>query len=320
MAVNTALIRAAIYAATDRRTWILVCSVICGVVFLIVAVVAAFLNMFYFDGSAYNEASPAYVEFVSTMKECYLKLDTEVTELNEIIEGEKLDQDQIHAVFYALYFGEAKSMNQDFYRQFVECFTDRSTTDGVETIAVCDKNTAYIRLEAVTQKPIPLAYRNQIEELYSVLKYGAGISGYDVDSGDITGPSAEAYSNSTFSMLMKEATKYIGYPYVWGGSSPSTSFDCSGFVCWVYTKSGMYNLPRTTAQGIYNQCTKISANEAKPGDLVFFTRTYVSSEPVTHIGIYVGDGKMLHCGDPIKYSTIKTEFWKSHFYGFGRLN
>ena len=117
----------------------------------------------------------------------------------------------------------------------------------------------------------------------------------------------------------KEAEKYIGFPYVWGGSSPSTSFDCSGFVCWAYTHSGVYNLPRTTAQGIYNQCAKITRSEAKPGDLVFFTRTYVSSEPVTHIGIYVGDGLMLHCGDPIKYASIDTDYWTSKFYGFGRL-
>ena len=85
---------------------------------------------------------------------------------------------------------------------------------------------------------------------------------------------------------------------VWGGSSPSTSFDCSGFVCWVYTASGVHNLPRTTAQGIYNQCAIISPSEAKPGDIIFFTGTYDSPGPVSHVGIYVGDGMMLHCGSP----------------------
>ena len=119
--------------------------------------------------------------------------------------------------------------------------------------------------------------------------------------------------------LFTEGEKYIGYPYVWGGSTPETSFDCSGFVCWTYTHSGVYNLPRTTAQQIYNQCKKISPSEARAGDLIFFENTYESYEPVTHVGIYAGDGRMLHCGDPIKYTSTQTAYWKSHFYAFGRL-
>lgn len=101
----------------------------------------------------------------------------------------------------------------------------------------------------------------------------------------ITGIPGEAFNDETFAKLMQEATKYIGFPYQWGGSTPETSFDCSGFVCWVYTHSGVHNLPRMTAQDIYNQCTPVSKEELKPGDLVFFTGTYQSSNPVTHIGI-----------------------------------
>ncbi|MBQ6907854.1 MAG: C40 family peptidase, partial [Clostridia bacterium] len=153
--------------------------------------------------------------------------------------------------------------------------------------------------------------------LASVLRYGIMTAGDDGNT--YTGPVPSAYSDAAFAKLMNEATKYIGYPYVWGGSSPSTSFDCSGFVCWSYTHSGVYNLPRTTAQGIYNQCAKVSRSEARPGDLVFFTRTYVTNEAVTHIGIYVGEGQMLHCGNPIKYASIDTDYWTSHFYAFGRL-
>ena len=119
--------------------------------------------------------------------------------------------------------------------------------------------------------------------------------------------------------LFAEGEKYIGFPYVWGGSTPETSFDCSGFVCWTYTHYGVYNLPRTTAQQIYNQCKKISPSEARPGDLIFFENTYESYEPVTHVGIYAGNGKMLHCGDPIKYASTQTPYWKSHFYAYGRL-
>ena len=130
----------------------------------------------------------------------------------------------------------------------------------------------------------------------------------------------DSYDDATVQALMEEAAKYLGYPYVWGGSSPSTSFDCSGFVCWVFTNSGVHNLPRTTAQGIYDQCTPVPASEAKAGDIIFFTGTYNSAGAVSHVGIYCGNGVMIHCGDPIKYASINTPYWQSHFYSFGRLN
>ena len=136
-------------------------------------------------------------------------------------------------------------------------------------------------------------------------------------SGDGNPPAS--YADADVARLMNEAQKYLGMDYEWGGSSPATGFDCSGFVCWVYTKSGVYNLPRTTAQSIYNKCTPVSASEAQAGDLIFFTGTYTSGNPVTHVGIYCGNGTMIHCGDPIKYSNINTSYWQSHFYSFGRL-
>ncbi len=130
----------------------------------------------------------------------------------------------------------------------------------------------------------------------------------------------DSYDDATVQALMEEAAKYLGYPYVWGGSSPSTSFDCSGFVCWVFTNSGVHNLPRTTAQGIYDQCSPVSAADAKAGDIIFFTGTYNSPGAVSHVGIYCGNGVMIHCGDPIKYASINTSYWQSHFYAFGRLS
>lgn len=148
--------------------------------------------------------------------------------------------------------------------------------------------------------------------------YTGGGGSYDPGS-DYTIP-GEALSDPAFAALITEAEKYLGYPYVWGGSSPSTSFDCSGFVCWVYTASGVHSLPRTTAQGIFNQCSYVSSSDAKPGDIIFFTGTYASGSPVSHVGIYVGNGMMVHCGDPIKYASINTDYWQSHFYAFGRLN
>jgi len=123
-----------------------------------------------------------------------------------------------------------------------------------------------------------------------------------------------------FGKMLKEAEKYLGYPYVWGGSSPSTSFDCSGFVCWVINQSGVGNIPRTTATGIYNQTTRIPKSEAKAGDIIFFDGTYDSAGAVSHVGIYVGDGMMLHCGNPIGYANVNNGYWQDHFYAFGRLN
>ena len=126
-------------------------------------------------------------------------------------------------------------------------------------------------------------------------------------------------SDETFATLIEEAEKYLNYPYVWGGSNPETSFDCSGFVSYVLTNSGLVNTGRLGAQGLYNVCTPVSRADAKPGDLVFFVGTY-DTPGVSHVGIYVGDGVMLHCGDPIQYSSINTSYWQSHFYAFGRPN
>ena len=129
--------------------------------------------------------------------------------------------------------------------------------------------------------------------------------------------SAAALEDETFAALITEAEKYIGYPYVWGGSNPNTSFDCSGFVSWALTESGVCNTGRLGAQGLYNISTPVSSANARPGDLIFFVGTY-DTPGVSHVGIYVGGGKMLHCGDPIQYADINTSYWQSHFYAFGR--
>ena len=132
----------------------------------------------------------------------------------------------------------------------------------------------------------------------SEARYGQGVSDVRVD-------------------LVNYATQFVGNPYVWGGSNPNTSFDCSGFVSWVLTQSGVCNTGRLGAQGLYNISTPVSSSNAKPGDLIFFVGTY-DTPGVSHVGIYVGGGKMLHCGDPIQYADINTSYWQSHFYAFGR--
>ena len=127
----------------------------------------------------------------------------------------------------------------------------------------------------------------------------------------------EALNDEAFAAIIKEAEKYLGYPYVWGGSSPSTSFDCSGFVSWVINHSG-WDVGRLGAQGLCNICTPVSSANVKPGDLVFFTGTY-DTPGVSHVGIYVGNNMMIHCGDPISYANLNSNYWQSHFYRYGRL-
>ena len=144
---------------------------------------------------------------------------------------------------------------------------------------------------------------------YIGLYIGRDDPGYDVPP--------EALADGTFAAMIREGEKYLGYPYVWGGSKPSTSFDCSGFVSWVINHSG-WNVGRQTAQGLCNLCTPVPAGNARPGDLVFFKGTY-NTPGVSHVGIYVGNGRMLHCGDPISYTSINTNYWQNHLYRFGRL-
>ena len=127
----------------------------------------------------------------------------------------------------------------------------------------------------------------------------------------------EALADEQFAAMIAEAEKYLGYPYVWGGASPSTSFDCSGFVSWVVNHTG-WNFGRLTADGLLGVCTPVSSADARPGDLIFFQGTYNTSG-ASHVGIYVGNGMMIHCGDPISYANINTSYWQSHFYTFGRL-
>lgn len=130
----------------------------------------------------------------------------------------------------------------------------------------------------------------------------------------------EALADPAFAALIAEAEKYLGYPYVWGGSSPATSFDCSGFVSYVLNQSGVYPMSRTTAQGIFNRTAKIPRSEAKPGDLIFFTGTYDSSGPVSHLGIYVGENRMLHSASGgVQYARTDSTYWTEHFYAIGRL-
>ena len=153
--------------------------------------------------------------------------------------------------------------------------------------------------------------RNYLFDVDSLPSYGNGGFGYEIP--------AEALSDEKFARMIREAEKYLGYPYVWGGASPSTSFDCSGFVCWVINNCGNgWNVGRVTAEDLRSHCAYVSPGQAKPGDLIFFQGTYNTSG-ASHIGIYVGDNMMIHCGNPIQYANINSAYWQEHFMAFGRI-
>ena len=166
---------------------------------------------------------------------------------------------------------------------------------------------------------VTLECRGNRDDLFAGIAFatpdGAGSSG-EYQDYDILG---EALTDEKFRKMITEAEKYLGYPYVWGGSSPSTSFDCSGFVSWVINHCGNgWNVGRQTANGLMGKCDIIPKSEAKPGDLIFFQKTYNTSG-ASHVGIYVGNGMMIHCGSPISYASIETSYWRQHYYCMGRI-
>ena len=166
---------------------------------------------------------------------------------------------------------------------------------------------------------VTLECRGNRDDLFAGIAFatpdGAGSSG-EYQDYDIPG---EALTDEKFRKMITEAEKYLGYPYVWGGSSPSTSFDCSGFVSWVINHCGNgWNVGRQTANGLMGKCDIILKSEAKPGDLIFFQKTYNTSG-ASHVGIYVGNGMMIHCGNPISYASIETNYWRQHYYCMGRI-
>lgn len=194
----------------------------------------------------------------------------------------------------------------DYYILHVTLTNKNISTLAGELLTSQQKEMFDIYMETKGNKPDVFG-----ENIYAGTPGGGQYTDYEIPP--------DALSDERFAAMIAEAEKYLGYPYVWGGSSPSTSFDCSGFVCWVINQSGVGNVGRTTAQGIFNYTTPIAPSEAKPGDIIFFTGTYDSGSAVSHVGIYVGNGMMIHCGNPISYASVNTPYWQQHFYAYGRL-
>ena len=236
--------------------------------------------------------------------------------------------DELFEKMYSISYREEIEIR---YRTVTETHTDENGNEYTETYQVPYE---YRKLITVLEK------KDMDTVIREILKdYPDNLTHYEVlletqgNMSDIFGSNdlSEIVQNPNFNnpniefteeqakVLFNEAEKHIGKRYVFGANGPA-NFDCSSFVCWSFTRSGVKNMPRTTAWGIYkNYCDPISPSEAKAGDIIFFKNTYNSANPISHVGIYAGNGMMLHAGDPIQYTSINTNYWKNHFYGFGRI-
>ena len=326
-------VKAALVAATDKRPWTAVASIVAAIltpfILIIVVILSALsgtsshnnaaVDLAFHGGYLSSQLPADYRMYIEKMRDSFTDFDTALTEIGGMAEDGEVDAYRVKAIFYSLFFGaDQPRMNDGDYREFADCFVtyeDREDEDGnryTVAVPIADLETVYANLSSSLGMTITTENKSNAQRIYTLAKYG------QVSPGSGLPPGA-AMGDGSYAALIAEAEKYLGFPYVFGGSTPQTSFDCSGFVCWVYTQSGVYNLPRTTAQGIFDQCAVISREEATPGDLIFYTGTYASGSPVSHIGIYVGGGQMLHCGSPIQYTSIETNYWREHFYSFGRL-
>lgn len=189
----------------------------------------------------------------------------------------------------------------------------------IANIKLVNQNLSYSPVYTMSEEQVGMyaMYKSTLgnyPDLFKWNKYASKLKDYV----DYDVPQDVLDENPSFAALIEEAEKYLGYPYVWGGSKPTTSFDCSGFVCWVFTSSGVLNTGRMGAISLYGMCTPVTEEEAQPGDLVFFEGTIPHDDRITHVGIYVGDGMMIHCGDPITYADLSDRYWVQHMYGYAR--
>ena len=249
--------------------------------------------------------------------------------LSALHEGEfTLDEVQstLQMLFEKQYILTEEVIVETRYRTETDTWTDADGNTHTETYRVpYDYYICNVKLENFNLSHVPVYIMSQ-EQLSMYATYMSVLGNREDLFGDspyvdkyITNPPAdydvnpEYLNDEKFAALITEAEKYLGYPYVWGGSNPDTSFDCSGFVSYVLTNSGLVITGRLGAQGLYNVCTPVSKANAQPGDLIFFIGTY-DTPGVSHVGIYVGDGVMIHCGDPIQYTSINSSYWQQHFY------
>ena len=203
---------------------------------------------------------------------------------------------------------EGNSYSETVYYNYYICYV------SLENFNLSHLPIYFMGEERLSRYALYMATLGNRPDLFPVYLYPHASAYKDYGRHDI--PQAYLDVDPVFAAMMAEAEKYLGFPYIWGGYCPATSFDCSGFVSWVLNHSG-WNIGRLGAQGLYNISTRVTASGARPGDLIFFTGTY-DTPGVSHVGIYVGDGMMIHAGDPIGYASINTAYWQNHFFAFGR--
>ena len=233
-----------------------------------------------------------------------------------------------YGVAFDVYYDSHSAASAHGHQTWEAFLADDNGSREVEVTTTTTQRVLYVTLTNTNFDAVARANLTEEQEiLYDALNTTLGNRDYLWDVNRITGAGGgmsyeippEALSDERFARMIREAEKYLGYPYVWGGSSPSTSFDCSGFVSWVVNHCGNgWNYGRRTADGLRGLCTYVPPSQAKPGDLIFFQGTYNTSG-ASHVGIYVGNGMMIHCGDPIQYANINTSYWQQHFMCFGRL-
>ena len=348
MAVSVAAVaaKAAVAAASSKQGRIAVATVVAAVLlpFMLAVVVVlslldgtsnhniAAVKQAFFGGTLTGQIPSEYRGYMEDIQNSFVSIDQLVSEIENLEDG-PADDYRIKSLFYALYFGDGQP-SLHAQRKFVDCFIQYEerirrieNEDGTMTeepylaaVYITDLEQIYHNLELFLGKALTYEQKYNALRIYQIVTSTAGETFPDDSEGNGNPSAGESMGDGSFQALLAEAQKYIGMPYVWGGSNPSEGFDCSGYVCWVYSHAGVYPLSRTSAQGIYNQCEVISREEMPPGDLVFFSGTYATTNTVSHVGIYVGGNQMLHCGDPVGYANINSSYWTQHFYAVGRLN
>lgn len=283
-----------------------------------------------------EENHPGYDEYIIKGKE---KIGHDVHELLSyitsrygIVKNVSEIESELNNLFQNMYTLTYKEEIEIRYKTVTTSYTDADGNEHTESheepyeykkliVTLEKREMGSIVREAFQSYPdnlshyeILLASKGNMERVFGS---GSGNLSEIVDNPDFSNPGLE-FNEESVKRIVHEAEKHIGKRYVFGANGPS-NFDCSSFVCWAYTHSGIKNMPRTTAWGIYkNYCNPVSPSEAKPGDIIFFKGTYNSGSPISHVGIYVGGGYMIHAGDPIRYAKIDTPYWREHFYGYGR--
>lgn len=348
MAVSVAAVaaKAAVAAASSKQGRIAVATVVAAVLlpFMLAVVVVlslldgtsnhniAAVKQAFFGGTLTGQIPSEYRGYMEDIQNSFVSIDQLVSEIENLEDG-PADDYRIKSLFYALYFGDGQP-SLHAQRKFVDCFIQYEerirrieNEDGTMTeepylaaVYITDLEQIYHNLELFLGKALTYEQKYNALRIYQIVTSTAGETFPDDSEGNGNPSAGESMGDGSFQALLAEAQKYIGMPYVWGGSNPSEGFDCSGYVCWVYSHAGVYPLSRTSAQGIYNQCEVISREEMQPGDLVFFSGTYATTNTVSHVGIYVGGNQMLHCGAPVGYANINSSYWTQHFYAVGRLN